>query len=912
MKRSMRALLLAGIAAGVFGAPALAQTAAAAPAQAAPGAEDASVSEVVVTGFRSSLAKALEAKRSATTFQDSILAEDIGKFPDNNLAESLQRIPGVQIERANGEGTRISLRGLGPDYTRVTLNGLPMTPQIAYDGVNGRPVDLDLFPSELFSRLTVDKTARAGLIEGGLSGTVDLSIVHPFDHSGFRINYAAQGQYSEQAKSVTPKGSLIISNTWGEKFGALIGVAYSKRDVFDSSYGTINFNRPRVDQNGNGVLDNSERVMAGFQFNPLDPSAAAGVSPTALAQSYTARLARPELSIGSRERIGAAGSLQFRPTDRLSFDVDLVYTELAQKLNTFSSALAVRNSTQMSLSNVKINGNNTITQARFTNPNFLTANSIDNTKTKFYQSVLRGKYEVSDDLRIEGSFGYGKSTSRRAFNTFLIEYAAPNAAFADYVIPDTKNAIPIVTPSFDITKPAGFTLASIRNQPSYRLTDDISGRLSARYGSDEVNLTIGVAYDREKRQRQYIQYNFAPTFFQPTFQQSELPSLTTVSPSRYFFNVDDKLGYRRFLVGDMPALDKRFNFAAMQAAALASDPGATITREANLAGFIEGNAVVQLGGHDLRVNTGVRGVNTKQYSRYVFNGAPIAIDRSYFELLPSLNMAYDAADDVVLRFAAARTMTRPNPNQIEPVTGVALNGDVSNGNANLSPYFANQLDLGAEWYYGGGAALTVSAFYKGIDNFVAPVSYQAAFSTSGVPLASLDSQVLKALTAGGATIVNFSTYQNIAKRQTLKGAEVGLQQPLSAVLDGLGLLANFTYAIPNDHTRIVGLSKIAANGTVYYEKGPINLRLSYNYRSKYQTCTAACQDLLPDAVSVRGRDQFDFSSSYKLPIASDLSLTFEVINITNSDERAYFGSSERLVSYRKPGRQVFVGVRGQF
>src|SRR6188508_675280 len=139
--------------------------------------------EVVVSGFRSSLEKALETKRSATNFIDSISAEDVGKLPDNNLAEAIARIPGVQISRTNGEGQQINLRGLGPSFTRVTLDGMPIS--VASEGsvdqaARNREFDFDLLPSDLFSSLEVVKSPQASIVEGGLAGTVNLRPARPF------------------------------------------------------------------------------------------------------------------------------------------------------------------------------------------------------------------------------------------------------------------------------------------------------------------------------------------------------------------------------------------------------------------------------------------------------------------------------------------------------------------------------------------------------------------------------------------------------------------------------------------------------------------------------------------------------------------------------------------------------------
>ncbi|MGO1304419.1 MAG: TonB-dependent receptor plug domain-containing protein, partial [Sphingomonas parapaucimobilis] len=144
--------------------------------------------DIVVTGYRSSLAKSTNAKRAATGFTDSIFAEDIGKFPDTNIAESFNRIPGVTITRdVTGEGTNVAIRGLGSNFTNVTLNGAPIA--VASSGSTDaqgtdRSVDLSFFPTDLFTKLTVNKSYTADLLEGGAAGNIDLRSARPFDRSG--------------------------------------------------------------------------------------------------------------------------------------------------------------------------------------------------------------------------------------------------------------------------------------------------------------------------------------------------------------------------------------------------------------------------------------------------------------------------------------------------------------------------------------------------------------------------------------------------------------------------------------------------------------------------------------------------------------------------------------------------------
>src|SRR5687767_7489494 len=188
----------------LVGAQAYAQTTQATPEnagaqQAAPRAEAQAVSssnveleEVVVTGFRSSLEKGIELKREAVGVRDSIVAEDIGKFPEQNVAESLQRIPGVFLTRdgASNEGQRVSIRGLGSQYSLTTINGAPVRTTSAQNvGTSTRDFNFDVFPSELFGRVDIYKTPQASLEEGGIGGNVDLQTPRPFDSNERVIRY---------------------------------------------------------------------------------------------------------------------------------------------------------------------------------------------------------------------------------------------------------------------------------------------------------------------------------------------------------------------------------------------------------------------------------------------------------------------------------------------------------------------------------------------------------------------------------------------------------------------------------------------------------------------------------------------------------------------------------------------------
>ncbi|MFN3798874.1 MAG: TonB-dependent receptor plug domain-containing protein, partial [Sphingobium yanoikuyae] len=226
---NIRAALFA---ASAFGALGLAQAAAAqdtaAPAETAAAPQDSETADIVVTGIRASLESATNAKKNAVAFGDSIFAEDIGKLPATNLAETLNRMPGVRLNRdINGEGTQVAIRGLGPSFTRVLLNGSQL--QVASDGgTNGgsanREVDLDFFPSELFTRLDLAKSPSPSTLEGGIAGTVNLRNARPFDKEGTHVTVVAQGQYTDNNDKFSPRGAIVASHTT-DTFGILVGVA---------------------------------------------------------------------------------------------------------------------------------------------------------------------------------------------------------------------------------------------------------------------------------------------------------------------------------------------------------------------------------------------------------------------------------------------------------------------------------------------------------------------------------------------------------------------------------------------------------------------------------------------------------------------------------------------------------------
>ena len=197
--------------------------------------------DVVVTGYRTSLAQARNSKRDATIIKDSISASDIAAFPDLNLAEALQRLPGVAINREAGEGRRISLRGLGPDFTRVQLDGMEVlgnvdSPQDSRgQTTRDRAFDFNLFAAELFNHVDVEKSYQAKQTEGGLAGTVGLYTARPFDYKSSKVALSAQGGTNSLTRDFQPRLTGLISKNWGN-FGILVSAAYSRRNKREEGF----------------------------------------------------------------------------------------------------------------------------------------------------------------------------------------------------------------------------------------------------------------------------------------------------------------------------------------------------------------------------------------------------------------------------------------------------------------------------------------------------------------------------------------------------------------------------------------------------------------------------------------------------------------------------------------------------
>lgn len=919
-------------------------------------AQDQSVEEVMVTGYRASLENALENKRSSVNFTDSITAEDVGKLPDNNLAEALQRVPGVQISRTNGEGQQISLRGLGPSFARVLLDGMPVS--AASEGSvdaqsRNREFDFDLLPSEIFSQLSVSKTPRASLVEGGLSGTIDMRAPRPFDFSEFTASYQAQGAYSTVSENIDPKASFLVSNTWNDTFGALVSFSTSERSYRTDGWSAQGWTSGLVTGNPPAA-----GYSKGFDWNlpsvsSANPSTTApgfinesGLTNAELANAQFPRLPRPELQIGDRDRMGSTLSLEWKPSDAFSMNFDVIYSKLEADFDRYTNNMLVRltgsgtnNPTgfgYLTPSNVEIDSNNTIDHAVISGAKFWSENRVFQQESDFLHTGLGASWQIADNLKLEAKAGRQESDFRWRMTTYLL-LSDPGT-----VTIDIDDRIPEVQPSLNLADINNWDFNTVRVQPRSREETNDNFALDLTWGEDNRNLRVGALMNKFYRERLSFSSSVGTTqgSYLTPFGYNGSNDISTFNlsgfakpvPVSYFGkNIQDNMGYDSWAVADLKAFGNLMSYDALDNAANLDFQNSGSFEETNISAYIEGNYALDLWGRELRMNAGLRYAQTDQdltgfirlpstpaAATNLFGLRPDDFGRNtikgdYSEVLPSLNLSYDLSESLVGRFALSRAMTRPSPSDIQPFTSLSTDAVVTQGNPNLEPYLSDQVDLGVEWYFDEGAVLGGNYFYKEITGFVERQRVPRPFRNAGIPLDTItDPTFLAAIPQGLDTVLLFNTPVNIDAVTYLRGAEFLYQQNLDMLLEGMGISLNYTMLDSGEAT-ITGLAEDNYNAVVYYETDRYAVRFSYNFRADYVECTVNCGSTSPEVQYRNEAGYLDFSSSYNFETwGKELTLSFEILNWLDEEEYSYNGYEDRAAVLNRPGRTFMLGIRGQF
>jgi iron complex outermembrane recepter protein len=848
----------ARILAGLLGAASWLAFSGAANAQAVPPPDEAQAAEqpagddqeVVVTGFRASLTAALGAKRSDNGIVDVIVAEDIADFPDQNLAESLQRIPGVSIDRDAGEGRQITVRGLGPDFTRIRLNQLEALATTggtdSSGGANrGRAFDFNVFASELFSRLTVRKSSSAEVDEGSLGATVDLQTGRPFDYNGFVMSATGQMGYNDLADSWDPRGAFLISNTFMDgRLGLLASVAYSKRSLLEEGFSSVRWDggnsvggfcspvghvplNPTTGGANCGNAPNIPGYTAGPRL-PNTPGNQAEYDEASLANNVHPRLPRYGRLTHEQERLGVTVALQARPWEGALFTVDLLHARLQATRQedfleaiSFSRTAAQGGKPQTSVVQAEYDANGNLLYGVFNGVDIRSESRFDQLDTKFWQYQILWDQQVTDRLRFSWLAGRSTSEFRNPFQTTTtLDAANVNGYTIDF---RNSRAQPTITYPFDVTSAGAGGWQIIGTPPGVTPANITPSEIRIRpQGADNSFTTVrgDVAWDLVpdrialKAGGFYREYDFSTFEFRRVNQSDTMLALPVGTPlsavTTTLTGFNSGGGNSSWLIPDLRAIAALYNIYCncLQSGA-AGGPGdftlSSITngnargnnrqvREEDIGGYLQLDFRTELFGRPLRGNVGLRYVKTDLRAagyQALGGGTLTVVDRSYDDWLPSANVALDVTSNFVIRLAAARVMARPQLGNLSPGGSINTTGQltITTGNPLLNPFRATTVDASLEWYFAPESLLAVGFFYKDIGTFIQNLRTEIPFNQTGLPLSLLPAN----FTGNELFLV---TAPINTQGGPLKGFEVTYQQPfrfLPGPLRNLGAILNFTY-----------------------------------------------------------------------------------------------------------------------
>jgi len=940
--------------------------------------EEAEEPTIVVTGFRASLQAALGVKRNETGITDSIVAEDIADFPDQNLAESLQRIPGVSIDRDAGEGRTITVRGLGSDFTRIRLNELEALATTGGTDSSGganrsRGFDFNVFASELFSRLTVRKSASAEVDEGSLGATVDLTTGRPFDYDGFVASASGQMGYNDLSESWDPRGALLISNRFLDgNLGILASIAYGERNLFEEGFSSVRWDA------GNSVGGFCSPV-GHVPLNPTSGGANCGGNPNIPGQTPGARLPNTpgnqaeydEASLATnvhprlprygrlthdQERLGITVSLQAKPWEGGLFTADFLHANLHATRQedfleaiSFSRTAAQGGKPQTSVVQADFDANGNLVYGVFNGVDIRSESRFDELKTKFYQYQLEWDQQVTDTVHLNVLAGRSTSKFNNPFQT-TTTLDAPNVNGYTIDFRDSRGQ-PTITYPFDPTSTAGplgiigtppgvtasnFTPSEIRIRPQGANNEFQTYRadLSWEVVPNEFTVKIG-GFSRD--------YDFDTFEFRRVNQTDSilaLPAGTTLSQvTKLLTGFNSGGGVSSWLIPDLNAIASLYNIYCncLRSGAAGGPDDFTLSSitngnargnnravsEDDTGGYLQFDFNTDLFGRPLRGNFGVRYVKTDlvaQGYQALGGGTLTVVERSYDDWLPSANLSLDVTDEFIVRLAAARVMARPQLGFLSPGGSINTTGQLSitTGNPLLDPFRANTYDASLEWYFAPESLVSVGLFYKDIGTYIQTLRTEIPFNQTGLPMSLLPANFT------GNELFLVTAPINTAGGP-LKGFEITYQQPfkfLPGPLQYLGTILNFTYV----HSKIdyvtsatnaaliqddlVNLSPKSWNATLYYDDERFSIRGSVSYRSDYLQRVPA-QNVANDVEGKNSTLNVDAAASYE--INDNIELTAEAINLTDQYNDQFVDRDRNSPSVvHHTGRQFYIGARVRF
>ncbi|MBD9367852.1 TonB-dependent receptor [Xanthomonas sp. XNM01] len=902
-------------------ASAIVLTAASAHAQTAGTAQDPAtqgdavdLDTVQVTGIRRGIEDAISVKRDSSSIVEAISAEDIGKLPDVSIGESIARLPGLSAQRVAGRAQVISVRGLSPDFATTLLNGREMV-----STGDNRSVEFDQYPSELVSGVTVYKTPDARLIGQGLSGTLDMQTVRPLNFDDTVVTLSGRYQHNSLGKAADTSGyghrlsASYIGQSEDRRFGFSIGYSHSDTPIHENQVGL---------------------------YEPWKTDARPGLPTGAWATDGMKALRRT----GYTKRDGVMATLQFRPSNAWTSTLDLFHSEAEQQdtanqweVNTQYNGSFPCNP-ECVYSNVQLSDNGSF---------------AGGTLTGVYP-LVRGMYNRRED-RID-AFGWSNefdvgqarvftdvSWSRAKRDEVSLENNAqrlPNPSLDTIGLSIRDNGFSQMVPGLDYSDASNLYLTNTIYGSGYGKTpsveDELKGvRLGVSLPAPEAigwlaDIDLGLNYaDRQKSKRQ-------PEGNINLGAQGD----TAIGSDLQYGLVD--LGFAG--VGYIPAWNvpaavaRYMTFEPVEDLSYLIPKAWTVSEEITTA-YARANIDAEWGAALVTGNVGVQiqHVDQSSASRYWdatrpegSNVQPFEAGKTYTDVLPSMNLAFQLPGEHTIRVGLAEQVARPRVDQLRSSLEFGVDTSTgrpggSGGNPMLDPWHAYAFDLSWEKYFGNRAYIAAAFFYKDLRTYIYTQTRDdydfSAFVADYVPPPG---------TQPAQDIGNFTAPQN-GEGGTLRGLELTASLPLdlwSEALRGFGIVASASFndssikildpesanSVGSDPIDLPGLSRRVYNLTAYYENNGFEARISQRRRSDF-IGEIGNFDGVRALRYVVGENITDAQLSYSFGTDSalnGLTLLLQASNLTNEAYRTYAGSRDRPLEHLEWGRTYLLGVNYRF
>jgi len=814
--------------------------------------------EIEVTGIRGALKQGLDTKRFSDSVMDSVSAEDVGKFPDKNIGDALQRIPGVTVDRAWGEVSGVTIRGTAQQHSIVLLNGQNVGSVGWFDrGAINRSFNFENLSAEQVAGMDVYKSTEANINEGAIGGTVNLRTRKPLDMDALSIYGSIEGAKNSNADDWTPSYSALVS--WkndSETFGVLVAHSYEE----------INVVRQALEALG-GPVDGQATDSNGDSL----------VTPWGMGSA---------LFDETRERTSSQITLQLAPTDTLGFTLDYMQFG-SDNSHTNSNVFAIPGlNASVDADSVRTNGKGTDYYGELT-PNASSANGL---VPLFNNTVYREPNMQTDVLNLSMDFagngwssdvviGQSTATSRTDQTStwwgnvnnptrtgFSYDFSGPLQIKPDYAADLQDHSL--------MTLHQEMTLVEHKrdNNINYAQADfNIEADLGA-FNSFDVGVKLQSQEFKNQSDNQNVDLSLLPALSMADFSDGQISGLHGAEGKANTLTT--------FAAVDGEAVLK---YAKARPTAVVVTGKYSIEEDINAA-----YAKANFEGEAFRGNVGLRLVSTDVTSKGTIDGAPAKGSKEYTNFLPSANLAYDLSDDIIFRFAAGSSLSRPDYDAMQMAKTIQVNEQTAViGDPDLDPYKSDNYDLGLEWYFNDSSLLGATLFQKNIRDYIEKTT----------AIESLE---------GCGTSCRVTRSRNVGSAE-VSGVEVQYQQDFG---NGFGLTANYTYTdskVKNSAGQTSGLQGVSQNSynmSAYYENDLISARLAYNARDEYIPVAGAANHL-NDAY-----DQVDASLIWHATENFDISL--EAVNIFNEAVITNNTDTDTVQTVYEFGSRYYLGASLKF